>query len=80
MPATSKMEHFVTIANASPKTITNSAKKEKEHCSRQIPTNKYSKNTSWMFFSFKGKCVLLILFLVVFSKFVDGCWLCKLYT
>ena len=46
MPATSKMEHFVTIANASPKTVTNSAKKEKEHCRRQIPTNKYSKNTS----------------------------------
>ena len=46
MPAISKMEHFVTIANASPKAVTNSAKKEKEHCSRQIPTNKYSKNTS----------------------------------
>ena len=26
------------------------AKKEKEHCGRQIPTDKYNKNTTLMFF------------------------------
>ena len=35
------------------------AKKEKEHCGRQIPTDKYNKNTTLMFFfSFKVKQVM----------------------
>ena len=36
------------------KTVKKSAKTEKEHRSREIPTNKYSKNTA-RFFSFKVK-------------------------
>ena len=52
------MEHFVTknLANAflnkqtkkqtNKQTVKKYAKKKNEHCCRQIPTNKYSKNTA----------------------------------
>ena len=42
------MEQFVTkkIANTIPKTVKKYTKKKNEHCDRQIPTNKYNKNTA----------------------------------
>ena len=40
-------QHFVTIGDAFPeKTVKKSAKKEKEHCGRQVPTDKNGKNTN----------------------------------
>ena len=40
------------------KTVKKSAKKKNEHCGRQIPTEKYSKNNVSMLFSFKVKHVM----------------------
>ena len=40
------------------KTVQKYAKKKNEHCSRQIPTTKYSKNIAGKFFSFKIKHVM----------------------
>ena len=48
------------------------AKKEKEHCGRQIPTDKYNKNTTLMFFFLQSKTSYgnhaFFLFVVVFFK------------
>ena len=59
------------------KAVKKSAKTEKEHRSREIPTNKYSKNTACFFFfqskTFYVNHALSFLFVAVFFQmFVDG--------
>ena len=53
--------------------VTSKTKKKNENCSRQMPTNKYSKDTAWMFSLSK-----LNNFSIVCTA--KSYWLCRLYT
>ena len=69
------MEHFVALAKTFPKKKKKKQlrdllrKKKKIVVGRKIPMNKYSKNTTWMFFFFQSKTSYvnhaLFLFVVV---------------